>query len=348
MNWGGHAGQHFYTMDHVAGGSLSDLCHNKPVHAKRAAELLKQLAETVHYAHGEGVLHRNLNPANVLLTTTGVPRITGFAFPDKMHAWTNSETLSRTQGRQNSELVGSQSPEQALGESRLMGPATDVYGLGAVLYSLLTCRAPFVGDSPADTIIQLLKGDPVSPRTLNPNVPRNLELICLKCLSRLPCQRYDTAQMLVVDLSRLLEGRPIIPQPIGLLSRLVKWVRRHRISIIHGYKRRVAGFGLRRAVHGDVALPRGEDKFDGSYWNDTDLGWIDRWTCRWHLLPLRRLSGKLSLGNWLSFCAIRVSVLSGPARGKSDEVFFPGVGEYCSFHHRDFDVQLVTVGQRHQ
>lgn len=233
---GVHAGQHFYTMDYVAGGSLSKLCRGKPVHAKRAAELAKQLAETVHYAHGKGVLHRNLNPANVLLTTTGVPRITGFAFPEKMQAWTNSETLSRTQGRQISELVGYQSPEQALGESRLMGPATDVYSLGAVLYSLLTCRAPFAGDSPADTIIQLLKGDPVSPRTLNPNVPRDLELICLRCLNKEPHQRYVTAQMLAEDLSRFLEGRSNIPQPIGLLRRIVKWVRRHRMSNTHGRK----------------------------------------------------------------------------------------------------------------
>lgn len=127
---GVHAGQYFYTMDYVAGGSLLDLCRDKPVPAIRAAELVRQLAETVHYAHGKGVLHRNLNPAKVLLTTTGVPRITGFAFPEKMQAWTNSETLSRTQGRQISELVGYQSPEQALGESRLMGPATDVYGNG--------------------------------------------------------------------------------------------------------------------------------------------------------------------------------------------------------------------------
>jgi serine/threonine protein kinase len=223
-------------MDFVAGGSLSKLCRDKPVPAIRAAELVRQLAETVHYAHGEGVLHRNLNPARVLLTTTGVPRITGFAFPERMQAWTNSETLSRTQGGEISELVGHQSPEQALGEPRLMGPATDVYALGAVLYSLLTCRAPFMGDSPAQTIIQLLKEDPVSPRTLNPGVPRDLELICLKCLQKQRHARYVTAQMLAEDLSRFLEGRPIIPQPIGLLSRIVKWARRQGISITHRQK----------------------------------------------------------------------------------------------------------------
>ena len=153
---GMHAGQHFYSMDYIAGGSLSKLHRDEPIAARRAADLVRQMAEAIHYAHGMGIVHRDLKPANVLLTTTGVPRITDFGLAKRMWADEDSMSAHITETGQILGTAGYMSPEQAEGKTRLVGEPADIYSLGAVLYALLTSRAPFVGESQADTITCLI------------------------------------------------------------------------------------------------------------------------------------------------------------------------------------------------
>ena len=226
---GVHADQHFYSMDYVAGGSLSSLHRDEPVPARRAAELVRQLAEAIHYAHGQGIVHRDLKPANILLTTDGVPRVTDFGLAKRLWAGEDSVALSMTETGRILGTAGYMSPEQAEGKTTLVGPPADIYALGAVLYALLTSRAPFIGESQADTIRQVIDKEPVSLRVLNPALPRDLETICLKCLNKEPYERYGTAQLLADDLTAFLDGRPIAARPIGYIGRTAKWIRRHRL-----------------------------------------------------------------------------------------------------------------------
>lgn len=224
---GVNQGQHYYTMDYVGGVSLSKLHRDEPVAARRAAEIITQMAEALHYAHGQGIVHRDLKPANVLLTTSGVPRITDFGLAKRL--WTEEDSLgvSMTETGQILGTAGYMSPEQAAGKSRLVGPSADIYALGAVLYALLTGRAPFVGESQADTILQVIQRDPVSPRVLNPCVARDLETICLKCLEKEPHRRYGTAQLLADDLCRFLDGRPVAARPLSPAARGWRWCYRN-------------------------------------------------------------------------------------------------------------------------
>ena len=224
---GMHQGQYFYTMDFVGGGNLSKLHHDGPVSARRAAELVRQLAEAVHHAHGEGIVHRDLKPANVLLTEDGAPRITDFGLAKRMWVGEDSLEAPLTETGQILGTAGYMSPEQAAGKTRLVGPPADIYALGSILYALLTSRAPFVGESLADTILQLIHKEPVSPHALNPSVARDLETICLKCLAKEPHKRYGTAQLLAEDLARFLDGRPVVARPISRPARTWRWCRRN-------------------------------------------------------------------------------------------------------------------------
>jgi WD40 repeat protein/tRNA A-37 threonylcarbamoyl transferase component Bud32 len=226
---GVHQNHHFYAMDYVAGDSLSKLHRDEPVAARRAAELVKQLAEAMHYAHGQGIVHRDLKPANVLLTTTGVPRITDFGLAKRLWSDDESAGVTMTETGQVLGTAGYMSPEQAAGKTRLVGPSADIYALGAILYALLTGRAPFVGESQAATILQVIHNEPVSPRVLNPSISSDLETICLKCLEKEPAKRYGTAQLLADDLGRFLEGRPVLARPISLPARAWRWCRRNAV-----------------------------------------------------------------------------------------------------------------------
>lgn len=223
-----HNGQHFYTMDYVEGGSLSRLHRDAPVPTKQSAEMVRQLADAVHYSHGQGIVHRDLKPANVLLTSNGIPRITDFGLAKRMWSHDDLAELSMTETGQILGTAGYMSPEQASGKTRLVGPPADIYALGAVLYALLTSRAPFVGESQADTIQQVIHREPVSPRALNPGLARDLETICLKCLEKEPHKRYGTAQLLAEDLARFLDGQPVLARPVGPASRTWRWCRRNR------------------------------------------------------------------------------------------------------------------------
>jgi tRNA A-37 threonylcarbamoyl transferase component Bud32/WD40 repeat protein len=224
---GVHHGHHYDAMDYVAGDSLSKLHRDEPVASRRAAELVKQLAEAMHYAHCQGIVHRDLKPANVLLTTTGVPRITDFGLAKRLWTDDDSAAVSMTESGQIIGTAGYMSPEQAAGKTRVVGPPADIYALGAILYALLTSRAPFVGESQSDTILQVIHKEPVSPRTLNPSTPRDLETICLKCLEKEPHKRYGTAQLLADDLQRFLDNRPVLARPLSRPARAWRWCRRN-------------------------------------------------------------------------------------------------------------------------
>ncbi len=222
-----HGGRHFYTMDFVEGGNLSQLHREGPLPAKHAVKLVRQLAESMHYAHLNGIVHRDLKPANILLTADGEPRITDFGLAKRIREDDESQSPTMTESGQILGTAGYMSPEQASGKSRLVGPSSDIYSLGAVLYALLTSRAPFVGETPSHTMIQVLQNEPVSPRKLNPSVPRDLATICLKCLEKDPCKRYGSAQLLADDLRLFQEAKPVRARPVSSLERSWRWCRRN-------------------------------------------------------------------------------------------------------------------------
>jgi len=224
-----HQQLHFLTMDYVDGGSLSQLCREEPVPARRAADLLRQVAEAMHYAHGEGIIHRDLKPANILLTKNGTPRITDFGLAKHLRTSGDSIEPALTEAGQIVGTAGYMSPEQASGKNSLVGPSADIYSLGALLYALLTGRAPFVGETASHTILQVLNQEPVSPRRLNPQIPGDLETICMHCLMKGSHQRYGTAQLLAEDLTRFLEGRPVKARPVGATERSWRWCRRNQV-----------------------------------------------------------------------------------------------------------------------
>ena len=219
---GEHEGRPFFTMDFIEGQNLAQVAQGTPLGAERAARYVQTIAEAVHCAHQLGILHRDLKPANILLDRNDQPRITDFGLAKQLES-DPGLTMSGA-------ILGTPSympPEQAAGKRKDMGPACDVYSLGAVLYDLLTGRPPFRADTPLDTLRQVVEAAPAPPRLLNPKVPRDLETICLKCLAKNPGQRYPTAQELADDLGRALKHEPIRARPVGRLGRLMRWCRRN-------------------------------------------------------------------------------------------------------------------------
>src|SRR5258707_6642784 len=188
---------------------------------RQVAELIAKLARTVHHAHEHGILHRDIKPGNILLDTKGEPHLTDFGLARLIEA---ESTVTRTR-----EVLGTPSymaPEQAAGETTKLGKATDVYGLGAVLYQLLTNHPPFAGGTTYETIRLLLNTEPRKPRALNPKIDRELSTICLKCLEKDPKRRYSSALALAEDLEHWLKHEPIRAKPSGFLTHGRKWVRR--------------------------------------------------------------------------------------------------------------------------
>lgn len=227
---GEHDGRHYFTMDFVDGRSLAEVIREEPLAPRRAAEIVRIVAEAVHFAHEQGTVHRDLKPANVLLTADGVPHITDFGLAKML-----SSVEAKTQAELTApgQILGTpsyMSPELASGKHDLVGEPSDVYSLGAILYACLTGRAPFVADSPVDTLLQAIRNDPVSPHSLNSKVPRDLETICLKCLEKEPLRRYRSAQLLAEDLDRYLQGRAVVAHPIGRLAKGWRWSRRNPLA----------------------------------------------------------------------------------------------------------------------
>jgi serine/threonine-protein kinase len=214
-------GRQYFTMELVEGGSLAQKLRGTPQPAREAAALVATLAEAIQVAHQGGIVHRDLKPGNILLSADGTPKITDFGLARRLEG---DAALTQT-----GVPVGTPSymaPEQARAQTHVIGPAVDVYALGAILYDLLTGRPPFRGETPAETILQVIAQDPVSLSRLNAKVPRDLETICLKCLHKDPRRRYATATALADDLQRFLRSEPIAARPAGLLERVGKWIRR--------------------------------------------------------------------------------------------------------------------------
>ncbi|HEY7314352.1 MAG TPA: serine/threonine-protein kinase [Gemmataceae bacterium] len=217
---GEHQGLPFFSLEFCPGGSLKDKLGGTPLTPREAVVLVAKLARAVQAAHAAQVLHRDLKPGNVLLAADDTPKVTDFGLAKKLD--TQGVTIS-------GDIMGTPSymaPEQANGQSREVGPAADVYALGAILYECLTGRPPFKAATALDTLSQVVSKEPVLPRQLNAQVPRDLETVCLKCLHKEASKRYASAAELADDLGRFQTGEPILARPVGKLERGVKWVRR--------------------------------------------------------------------------------------------------------------------------
>ena len=217
----------YFSMNLIEGGQLDEVVRREAISIRRAAELIAKLARTVHYAHEHGILHRDIKPGNILLDTDGEPHLTDFGLARLVET---ESTVTRT-----TEVLGTPSymaPEQASGNNVALTSATDIYGLGAVLYHLLTGSPPFVGGTTYETIKLLEDTEPRPPRLLNPKVDRELSTICLKCLEKDPKRRYSSALALADDLERWLKHQPIQARRTGIFTRGRKWVRRNPTSAL--------------------------------------------------------------------------------------------------------------------
>lgn len=220
----------YLALEHVPGGSLAQQLDGNPLPPRRVAELILALAQGIQHAHDKGIVHRDLKPGNVLIHSDGMPKIADFGL------------AKRSEGNQAHTMTGAiigsptyMAPEQAAGNSAEIGPATDIYALGVILYELLTGRPPFKADSVIATIQQVREQDPLPPRIVQPRVPRDLEIICLKCLEKKPQNRYKNAAALALDLQAYLQNEPIQAQSLTLLDQVTRSITHH------GFDERIRG-----------------------------------------------------------------------------------------------------------
>ena len=209
-------GQHYFTMEFIDGISLDQKLAHGPLACKVAARYVRILARAVQYAHQQGILHRDLKPSNILIGSDDEPHITDFGLAKRLGPDASGQTRSGA-------ILGTpsyMSPEQAQGKSQELGPASDVYSLGAILYELVTGRPPFRAETPLDTVMQVIGHQPVPPRLLNPKIDHDLDTICLKCLEKDVLMRYASAKELGDDLQRYLDGDSIHARSFNVLDRL--------------------------------------------------------------------------------------------------------------------------------
>jgi len=214
-------GHHYFSMKLVDGGDLTHHLSRFSGNPRAAASLIAAVADAVHHAHQRGILHRDLKPRNILLSADGQPQVTDFGLAKRVDVESGSTLSGAIVG-----TVGYMAPEQARAD-RSITTAVDVYSLGAILYELLTGRAPFRGSTPAETILHVLQSEPERPRAIQAHVDRDLETICLKCLEKDPSRRYDSAAALADDLRCWLDCRPIAARPVGHGERVWRWCRRN-------------------------------------------------------------------------------------------------------------------------
>src|SRR5437660_2282016 len=247
-------GSCYFSMKLVEGGQLDNVVRREPITIRQAVELIAKVARTVHYAHEHGILHRDIKPGNILLDQKDEPHLTDFGLARLVET---ESTVTRTM-----EVLGTPSymaPEQAVGNNAAVSSATDVYGIGAVLYQLLTGHPPFAGGTTYETIKLLLDTEPRQPRLLNPKIDRDLSTICFKCLEKDPKRRYASALALAEDLEHWLKHEPILARHTGIFTRGKKWLRRNPKLIATG----AAGLLIGAAA---IWLFRGE-LFRGSQFN---------------------------------------------------------------------------------
>jgi serine/threonine protein kinase len=217
---GVHDNRPYLVLELVDGGNLDAKLRGEPQPVRDAAALIETLSRAVAAAHAHGVIHRDLKPANILLAKSGVPRIADFGIAKRVD---DDRRLTRTGA-----LMGTPSymaPEQIQPDG-VITPAVDIYALGGILYEMLVGHTPF--DGTAKAILRAVTGDPApAPRRLRPQIPRDLETICCKCLDKDPARRYATASALADDLRRFLAGEPIVARPVSAAGRLARWSRRH-------------------------------------------------------------------------------------------------------------------------
>jgi len=221
----------YFTMKYIRGTTLAQKLANGPLPAREAAAILASVARAVHFAHESGVLHRDLKPSNILLDENGEPHVTDFGLAKQI---TDAATLTKTGA-----VLGTpayMAPEQAAGARGQVGPASDVYSLGVVLYALLTGRPPFQAASPVDTLLMVLEQDPVPPRLLNPRADRDLEMIALRCLQKPIDLRYPTAAALASDLEAYLNNESISARS-GRFAQVVAWWLRetHHAAVLENW-----------------------------------------------------------------------------------------------------------------
>ncbi|HZY86393.1 MAG TPA: serine/threonine-protein kinase [Gemmataceae bacterium] len=251
---GEHEGKPFLALEFVAGGNLAQALEGKPWPAERAAAFVAKLADALRAVHAEGIVHRDLKPGNVLLDADGEPKITDFGLAKRLEGATAGLTATGI-------ILGTPSymaPEQTGGRSREVGPAADVYSLGAILYELLTGRPPFLAETSLDTMLLVASEEPTAPRKICPAVPADLEKVCLKCLAKRIDERYPTAAALTDDLRRFCAGEPVSARPPGLLRRFGKWREKHpgtAVALAIAFAIWLAFFALMALMRNFVSAP---------------------------------------------------------------------------------------------
>jgi WD40 repeat protein len=252
---GTHEGIPYLAMEYCEKGNLMTHFGGRPLPPLEAARAAKEMAEGVAHAHAQNIVHRDLKPDNILVTADSTLKVADFGLALLLDQQTQLTSRGAMIG-----TPGYMAPEQAAGWYDRLGPATDVYGLGGILYTLLTGRAPFVGKRLDELLVQLMGSEPIRPGSLEPDVPRDLETICLKCLDKNTRRRYGSATELADDLGRFLEGKPIVARPVGLPARIWRWCRRNRA--VAGLLAGVAALLVIAAVSATVAAFQYREKAD--------------------------------------------------------------------------------------